>query len=136
MKDFTEQELDSIFNKASEINGCDPNEWRLDASGAIIRRSSYGSDDELYGWEVDHIVPQSFLEDNDVPDDLIDDDKNLQPLNWNNNNSKGDDYPDYWIVVEADELQESNVSVNKEKTISVMKQNELKELYKDYIQLD
>ena len=118
MKDFTEQELNAMFSKASKIDGLDPDEWRRDASGAIIKRSSYGRDDELYGWEVDHIVPQSLLEDNDVPDDLIDDDKNLRPLNWNNNKSKGDNYPNYWIVVEADELQESNVLVNKTKTIN------------------
>lgn len=135
MKNLTKQELDLIFNKASKIDGCDPNVWRMDASGAIIKRSSYGRDDEWYGWEVDHIVPRSLLERNGVPEDLINDDRNLRPLNWNNNNSK-DDYPDYWIVVEADEFQERNVSVNKEKTISEKKRKELKELYKDYVQLD
>ena len=136
MKNLTKQELDLIFNKASKIDGCDPNVWRMDASGAIIKRSSYGRDDEWYGWEVDHIVPRSLLERNGVPEDLINDDRNLRPLNWNNNNSKDDDYPDYWIVVEADEFQERNVSVNKEKTISEKKRKELKELYKDYVQLD
>ena len=57
MKDFTEEELDRMFSKAMLIDGCDQDEWRLDASGAIIRRSSRGRTDRLYGWEVDHIVP-------------------------------------------------------------------------------
>ena len=55
MKDFTEEELDAMFRKVRHINGCDQDEWYIDASGAIIKRSSHGRTDELYGWEVDHM---------------------------------------------------------------------------------
>ena len=135
MRKITEFELDAIFCKATPINGCDQDEWRLDASGAIIRRSSYGRADELYGWEVDHIVPESLLSDNGVPQEMIDDDINLRPLNWNNNVSKGDDYPIYEIVVEADMFQESNDAVSKFDKISSVIQSELKDFYRDYISL-
>lgn len=35
MKDFTEKELDRMFSKAMLIDGCDQNEWRIDASGRL-----------------------------------------------------------------------------------------------------
>lgn len=135
MKNFSEKELDVIFNKARHIDGLDADEWRLDASGAIIKRSSHDRTDEFYGWEVDHIVPEKLLRDNGVPQEMIDDDINLRPLNWNNNVSKGDDYPKYKIVVEADKFQESNDSVNKFIEISSGKQKKLRDFYQDYAEL-
>lgn len=48
MSTFSEKELDQIFRKAREIKGLDPDEWRLDASDAIIRRSSYGYIEVLF----------------------------------------------------------------------------------------
>lgn len=135
MKDFTEEELDAMFRKVRHINGCDQDEWYIDASGAIIKRSSHGRTDELYGWEVDHIVPESLLRAKGVPQEMIDDDINLRPLNWNNNVSKGDDYPIYRIAVEADSFQESNDAVDKFKEVSTDKQSRLREFYKDYISL-
>lgn len=47
MRDFTDSELDLMFSKAAPIDRCDQDEWRLDASGAIIRRSSRGRTDRL-----------------------------------------------------------------------------------------
>lgn len=135
MRDFTEKELDAMFSKANSIDGCDSDEWRIDVSGAIIRRSSYGRTDEMYGWEVDHIVPESLLSDNGVPQEMIDDDINLRPLNWNNNVFKGDDYPKYRVVIEADKFQESNDSVNKFKEISQIMQSKLRDFYQDFIVL-
>ncbi len=135
MRDFTDSELDLMFSKAAPIDGCDQDEWRLDASGAIIRRSSYGRTDRLYGWEVDHIVPESLLRAKGVPQEMIDDDINLRPLNWNNNVSKGDDYPIYKIVMEADMFQESNDTASKFDKISEAMQSRLMDFYRDYISL-
>lgn len=135
MRDFTDSELDLMFSKAAPIDGCDQDEWRLDASGAIIRRISYGRTDRLYGWEVDHIVPESLLRAKGVPQEMIDDDINLRPLNWNNNVSKGDDYPIYKIVMEADMFQESNDTASKFDKISEAMQSRLMDFYRDYISL-
>lgn len=135
MSDFSEKELDSIFKKAREIKGLDSNEWRLDASGAIIRRSSYGSDDDFFGWEVDHIVPSSKLENANVPEELIDHDYNLRPLNWNNNRSKGDDYPDYTTSIVSEDEGKSNVKKEGSRTVNRQKREQLQKLYKSYIEL-
>lgn len=81
----------------------------MDACDAIIRRGSYGRDDDFFGWEVDHIVPKSLLEDNGVPQELIDDFRNLRPLNWRNNVSKGNDYPEYKAEICSEDGGESNV---------------------------
>lgn len=45
-------------------------------------RNKYGATDSEYGWEIDHVVPRS-----KGGTDLL---GNLQPLQWENNRSKGD----------------------------------------------
>ena len=132
---LSEKEKDRIFRKARRIEGLDADEWRMDACDAIIHRSSYGRDDEFFGWEVDHIVPKSLLEDNDVTQELIDDFRNLRPLNWRNNASKGDDYPRYNAAIRSDDGGESNVLKASSRTVNKAKQDELRKLYSDYLDL-
>jgi 5-methylcytosine-specific restriction endonuclease McrA len=50
-----------------------------------MQRSKYGQTTQ-FGWEIDHTRPVS----KGGTDDLA----NLQPLQWENNRHKGDDYPD------------------------------------------
>jgi len=64
--------------------GITPQNWR-DACGAAINRQAYGNTNSQHGWEVDHIHPVA----KGGGDDLA----NLQPLQWENNRSKGDNYP-------------------------------------------
>ena len=132
---LSEKEKDRIFRKARKIEGLDADEWRMDACDAIIHRSSYGRDDEFFGWEVDHIVPKSLLEENDVPQVLIDDFRNLRPLNWRNNLSKGNDYPKYTADIKSEDGGESNVIRSSSRTVNKAKQKELRELYAQYLQL-
>ena len=73
--------VDSVWAKATKIRGEDPNEIRRDAAGDIIRFSQHGNDKSEYGWDIDHIVPQSL-----EVDHYID---NLQPLHYRTNRSFG-----------------------------------------------
>ena len=132
---LSEKEKDRIFSKARKIEGLDADEWRMDACDAIIHRSSFGRDDEFFGWEVDHIVPKSLLEENGVPQDLIDDFQNLRPLNWRNNVSKGNDYPSYKVEIQSEDGGESNVIRSRRRTVNQVKQKELRELYAKYLKL-
>ena len=70
-----------VWNKAKIAPGYDPNRVRKDACGALIVRERYGMTSD-YGWEVDHVVPVAA----GGGDEL----SNLQPLQWENNRSKGD----------------------------------------------
>lgn len=132
---LSEKEKDRIFRKARKIEGLDADEWRMDACDAIIYRHSYGRNDDFFGWEVDHIVPQSLLEENGVPQNLIDDFRNLRPLNWRNNVSKGDDYPSYKVEIQSEDGGESNVIRSRRRTVNQAKQKELRELYAQYLNL-
>ncbi len=60
--------------------------FRRDRCGALIQREKYGKF-ERWGWEIDHVQPVAI-----GGTDIL---SNLQPLQWENNRHKGDDYPDW-----------------------------------------
>ena len=66
-------------------NNFRPEEWRHDSSGFPIRYSDHGNTNSEYGWEIDHIKPKAGGGTDSI--------ENLQPLQWNNNRTKGDNYP-------------------------------------------
>jgi hypothetical protein len=76
-----------VWEKGIPVNGKDPNIYRKDKCGAWMRRNIYGDNTNnlSLGWEIDHIKPKS----KGGSDDL----SNLQPLQWENNRSKADNYP-------------------------------------------
>ena len=63
----------------------DPAIWRFDICGFIIKYDHHGNVKSKYGWEIDHKKPTA-----EGGSDNFD---NLQPLQWENNRKKGDNYP-------------------------------------------
>lgn len=111
--------VQEVWNKGIVIDGYDSDLYRQDFAGAWISRNAYGDADSIFGWEIDHVYPQSrgglnhFI--------------NLRPMNIRNNRSKSDDYPRYQHVVTAEENR--NVEQTGFCTVGVVLQSKLKELY-------
>jgi hypothetical protein len=92
--DFSEEVKRAVWQKAAAIPGTDPRLRRKDVCGAWIDWEKYGDlSPGGYGWEVDHVVPVS-KGGNDIT-------TNLQPLHWENNRTKGDNWPNWSCRVAA-----------------------------------
>ncbi len=70
-----------VWIKGETNSEYDPKYFRRDACGALIEWVQYGST-TIHGWEIDHIRTVA----NHGGDEL----SNLQPLQWENNRTKGD----------------------------------------------
>ncbi len=112
---FTEEQRLSVWNKATTVDGFDPKMFRKDACGAWIIWDKYGVQDNIYGWEIDHIVPKVLLEQKGFSQTMIDDVRNLRALQHQNNESKGDDYPSYTAAVTS----ENNKNIEQERNLVV-----------------
>lgn len=109
----------AIWNKATTVEGFDETKYRKDPAGAFIEWDKYGDHHSIYGWDIDHVYPKA-----KGGTDMF---GNLRAMNWQNNESKGIDYPNYTAVVTS----ESNGNVNEEvnKTVNLHTQEFIKQAY-------
>lgn len=124
---WTEEQIQSAWDRAKPEEGYDKNRFRKDACGAWIIRDKYGDTDSLYGWVIDHVVPQSLLREKGFSQEMIDNPDNLRALQHENNNSKGDDYPSYTAVVTSKNSE--NIKEWSFLQVNEKKQKTLNELY-------
>ncbi len=115
---FDEKTIQSVWNKGLIVEGYSPDTFRKDPCGAWILRNEYGKTTN-YGWEIDHIYPQSRGGD--------DNPLNLRPMQWENNRSKGEDYPNYRSSVKSD--NNSNIYIETQYTVHDDLQKIIKTLY-------
>lgn len=87
---FDEATIEAVWRKGI----FDPNypSYRKDACGAYMQRDKYGVTGQ-WGWEIDHIIP--------VAKGGSDSLSNLQPLMWENNRHKSDNYPNWSCKIAA-----------------------------------
>jgi len=86
MANFSDEKINSAWEKAKAVTGFDPNKYRQDSAGAWMQKDKYGKE-ENYGWEIDHKLPVSLGGE--------DDDINLQAMQWENNRTKNNDFPSF-----------------------------------------
>ena len=122
---FTEEQRIAVWQKAQIVEGLDPSMYRKDACGAWMVWDKYGVQDNIYGWEIDHIVPRSRLQKKGYMPSEIDSLINLRALQHQNNTSKGDDYPSYTAIVTAEANR--NVERMQNLTVNEKLRNQLKQ---------
>lgn len=117
MSNFSDEIVDKIWRKGRTLDGWNPDEYRLDAAGAMMVKSHRGTDD-IYDWEIDHVFPKAKLKDAGIPEDQWDKEDNLRPFNAKNNNRKSDEYPTYTRALVFDEAQNMNIESEVGKVVN------------------
>lgn len=80
---FSEEKIQQVWGKGKIVANNSPDDFRKDVCGAWIARNQHGNRNSMYGWEIDHVTPQSKNGSDKI--------SNLRPLHWENNLSKSND---------------------------------------------
>jgi len=78
----TRKEIEVVWEGAATIRGRNPDAWRRDAAGNVIRRGSFGTHG-TYGWHVDHNNPKANRDSGSQ--------RNQRALQWEENLEKSDE---------------------------------------------
>lgn len=92
-RSFDEATKIAVWQKGQPVQGYDATQIRQDPCGAWMVYKEHGNVSSPHGWEVDHQKPKVA----GGGDEL----SNLQPLHWQNNRHKSDDYPHWTCAVKA-----------------------------------
>lgn len=117
MSNFSDEIVDRIWRKGLTLDGWNPDEYRLDAAGAMMVKSHRGTDSD-YDWEIDHVLPKDKMKDLEIPEKDWDNEANLRPFNAKNNSKKDTDYPTYTRSLVFDEVKRKNVPSEIEKVVN------------------
>ena len=128
MSNFTKEQLEEIWRKGREVEGKNPDVYRMDAAGAIIKKDDRRVESE-YGWEVDHVFPRAKLEERGIPETEWDAMVNLRPFHAQNNRRKSDDYPDYTRAVVMNKITKRNSAHETGKIVNPDVQKAINEYY-------
>lgn len=116
---FSNDTIETVWKKATVVDGYNSDLVRKDCVGAWILKNEYGNTNSVFGWEIDHVYPQSL--------GGGDDNLNLRPMQWENNRSKGDDYPSYNVAVQA--KGSTNTKMTVQYTVNKSLQDKLEMIY-------
>ncbi len=111
---LTESIPNEVWEKGVIVPGYDKNIVRKDCCGAWILRSEYSNRNSKFGWEVDHVYPKSKGGGDDI--------ENRRPMQWENNLSKGDDFPSYTAAVQSKENDNVYIETQYEVNENLRKQ--------------
>jgi len=128
MSNFTEQQINEVWEKGRTIPGLDRDVYRKDAAGAIIKKTDRRVNSQ-YGWEIDHVFPKAKLKERGIPEDKWDDLINLRPFHADNNRKKSDDYPDYTREKVMNKETHKNITLEKAKIVNPEVQKAINEHY-------
>ena len=110
--------IDAVWSKAREVEGLNPDMFRLDQCGALIMRDKLGKANP-FGWVPGLVYPEKLGGDDRV--------ENLRAMHYMNDRSKRDDYPSYTGVVVFNGKE--NVETVRNVTVCRRLRDEIRKIY-------
>ncbi|QOI98534.1 MAG: hypothetical protein HRU69_14020 [Flammeovirgaceae bacterium] len=119
MADFSDKQIQDVWNKGTTVENYDSVKYRKDVCGALDATRQVR---ERGNFRLGNRPCLSRVKRGD--ETLI----NLRPMHWENNRSKADDFPSYTAVKTSNDTK--NVDKEERKTVNDALLAELKKLYR------